>query len=243
MTDTIATAPRARETVSGAVRMSRLADRLAAVTPPPAFAPPQPPVELTEPYQWQPSPAVAAALRTTQALAARADERARRSRSITGTLVDGFVAVCALLPYALAALALRLVLARVFFLEGQAKFDGPLLPLHGYGLDVSLVLPLQLRPEAVSAFFTTYAVLPVPPMLTAYVVSYAQVLLPLMLIVGFGTRFAALGLLAITALMQVYLMPHALWSAHVYWAAMLLVLISRGAGELSIDHFIRLARR
>jgi uncharacterized membrane protein YphA (DoxX/SURF4 family) len=35
-------------------------------------------------------------------------------------------------------------------------------------------------------------------------------------------------------------MPAALWTTQVYWAGILLVLLSRGAGALSIDHIIRL---
>jgi putative oxidoreductase len=239
MTDTFAAAPGAADPASGVARMSRLADRLAAVTPPAQAASLAAP---REPLQLRMSPAVEAGLRTARAIAARADARARRSRSITGTLIDGFVALCAFIPYALVALALRLVTARVFFLEGQVKVDGPRVPLDIQGFDFTLVLPLQVRAETVTTFLTT-AALPVPPVLAAYVVAYAEVLLPLMLLIGFGTRIAALGLLAVTVLMQIYLMPHALWSAHVYWAAMLLVLISLGPGQLSIDHFIRLARQ
>jgi putative oxidoreductase len=61
-----------------------------------------------------------------------------------------------------------------------------------------------------------------------------------MLVLGFGTRFAALGLMIITALIQVYVLPEALWSVHVYWAAILMVLLSRGPGPISVDHMIRL---
>ena len=46
-----------------------------------------------------------------------------------------------------------------------------------------------------------------------------------------------------TALIQIYVLPEALWSVHIYWAAMLLVLISRGPGQISIDHIIRLIAR
>jgi len=182
-------------------------------------------------------------LRTAKAIAARADARARRSRSVTGTLVDGFVGACAFIPYALVALVLRLAVARVFFLQGQAKVDGPRLPLHIQGFDFSFMLPLQVKAETFTAFMTTYGVLPLPPMLTAYLVTYAEILLPVMLVLGLGSRLAALGLLAVTALLQVYYMPYALWSAHVYWAAILLVLVSLGPGQLSIDHFIRLGAR
>jgi putative oxidoreductase len=65
-----------------------------------------------------------------------------------------------------------------------------------------------------------------------------------MLVLGLGTRFAALGLLIMTATIQLFVMPEALWSAHIYWAAILLVLMSRGPGPISFDALIRyLARR
>ena len=72
---------------------------------------------------------------------------------------------------------------------------------------------------------------PIPPALAAYLVGGAEFLLPIMLVLGFGTRFAALGLLVVTALIQLYVLPEALWTAHVYWASILLVLLSRGPGH------------
>jgi putative oxidoreductase len=138
-------------------------------------------------------------------------------------------------------LVMRLALARVFFLDGQSKVDGPHLQFNLHGFDFSFVLPFQVKAETFTAFFSQFAALPVPPMLSAYLVSYAEFLLPIMLVLGFGTRIAALGLLIVTVLMQLYVMPQALWSAHVYWASMLLVLLSLGPGQLSVDHFFRLA--
>lgn len=115
MTDIGAANPNA-----GVATISRLADRLAAVTPPP------PVLELTNPVPLpRPSPAVAAALATTRAIAARADRNGRRSRSITGLMVGGFVALCSFIPYALVALVLRLAIARVFFLDGQTRIADP----------------------------------------------------------------------------------------------------------------------
>jgi putative oxidoreductase len=223
---------------TGVAAISRLADRLAAVTPPPSV------LELTNPAPLpRPSPAVAAALATTKAIAERADRNARRSRSVTGLMVDGFVALCSFIPYALVALALRLAMARAFFLDGQTRIEGPRLAHNLYGFDLSVVLPLQVRPGTFTDFLTHYAALPVPPMLAACLVSYAEFVLPIMLLLGFGTRIAALGLLIMTVLIQIYVMPQALWSAHVYWAAILLVLLSRGPGAFSLDHFIKLASR
>ena len=73
--------------------------------------------------------------------------------------------------------------------------------------------------------------------------SYAGFILPVMLVLGLGTRFAAFGLLIMTALIQIFVLPQALWSAHIYWAAILMVLLTRGAGQLSLDHVIRLIAR
>lgn len=187
------------------------------------------------------SPAATAALGTTAALAAQADRRARRSRSITGTLIRSFVAACAFIPYALVAVVLRLAMARVFFLDGQTRVDGPRIPIEVQGFDFSFVVPLQVKAETFTAFLTQYAALPVPPALAAYLVSGGEFLLPIMLVLG--TRIAALGPLLMTALIQIYVMPQALWSLHIYWASILLVLLSCGPGQLSIDHFIKLAAR
>lgn len=229
--------------ISGEQAMSRLADRLTAMAPPP--------LELTPAQAYampRPSAAVAAAMSTSAAITARAAERARRSRSVIGLTVDGFVNACAMVPYAVVAFAIRLIMARVFFFDGQSRINGtPVsvdVPNFGYSfvpdLGFSFILPQQVRADTAYAFATQ---LPVPPMFTATFVAYAEFILPAMLLIGFGTRFAALGLIGLTVLMQLYVMPSALWSAHIYWAAMLLLLVSKGAGQLSVDHIIRLIAR
>jgi len=232
----IAATPRPLRSMPGEMAMSRLADRLAALAP-------QEPLNLTALQATsmpRPSPAVAAALATSAAIAARAAERARRSRSVTGLMVDGFVAACALVPYALIALALRLVMARVFFLDGQTRVEGLPIPLQLQDFTFAFTLPTQVKPETAISFLA----LPAPPALTAAIVAYAEFALPILLVAGLATRFAALSLLILTALIQVYVMPQALWTTHIYWAAALLVLLSQGPGRLSLDALIRfIARR
>jgi len=49
------------------------------------------------------------------------------------------IAAIAVIPYALVALGLRLVMARVFFLSGQAKIEGPTFPVHMGGIDFAVV--------------------------------------------------------------------------------------------------------
>lgn len=232
--------------MSGEAAMARLADRLTALAPPPMDLSPNTIVQ-------RPSPAVSAALSASAAIARRAHERARRSRSVVGLTVDSFIAACSFVPYALVAFGLRLLMARVFFLDGQTRIDGPRLTLNlqDYvnadflrGFDFSVVLPMQVKAQTFTAFAVQYPPMPVPPAIAAYLVSYAEFLLPLMLVLGFATRFAAVGLLVMTAMISFFVLPQAFLTTHIFWAAILMVLISRGPGQISIDHVIRtIARR
>jgi putative oxidoreductase len=227
---------------SGEAAMARLAERLTTMTPPP--------MDLSTNSIMRPSPAVAAALATSAKIKQRAHDRARRSRSIVGLIVDSFSKI---VPYTVVALVLRLIMARVFFFDGQSKILGIPVPVslpdqvQGFSLkafNFSVLVPVDVAPGTIGLFMTKFAASPIPPVLAAYVVSYAEFILPIMLVLGFASRFAAIGLLGLTAVFQFYLMPEALWTTQIYWAAMLLVIVSRGPGQISIDHIIRfLAKR
>jgi putative oxidoreductase len=215
MSDQIVTLRGRADQAEGQAAVSSLAERLTALAPAPSLQP-GPAAE---------SPAAAP----------------RRARSVTGAVVASYVAACAFIPYALVALALRLVMARLLFLDGQTRIEGPQVPFTLHDVGFSVVLPLQVRPETVTGFMTQS--LPLPPMLTAYLVSYGEFVLPILLVLGLATRFSALTLLIATALIQVYVAPQALWTAHIYWAAIALVLLSQGPGQISLDHLIRLFAR
>ena len=49
--------------------------------------------------------------------------------------------------------------------------------------------------------------------------------------------------LVMTVLVQVYVMPEALWTTHVYLFAILMVLMSVGPGAISLDALIRTVYR
>ena len=155
------------------------------------------------------------------------------------------VAFCAAIPYALVALGLRLIMARVFFLSGQAKIEGPTsVPIRlASDLEFSVILPANIKETTFQMFEAQYAGLPIPPVVAAYLFTYAEFVLPICLVLGFATRLSALALLAMTVLLQVYVMPGMLWPAHVYWAAILLVLMTVGPGAISIDALIRTVYR
>jgi putative oxidoreductase len=218
--------------------MQKLAEHLTNLVPPPVAAP------LLAPELPKPSAAVTAALEKSAKMAAQARRKAaRRSRPLSVRLVEAFVTACGFLPYALVALAVRFVVARSFFLDAQTKFRGPQLSFGVFDFDFSVMIPTELKAQVVTSFASSLPQLPAGAAPLAYVVSYAEFILPIMLVLGFGTRFAALLLLGITALMAVYLSPQALWSVHIYWGAMLLVLLSLGGGVVSVDGILRRAVR
>ncbi|MCA1606141.1 MAG: DoxX family protein, partial [Acidobacteria bacterium] len=59
------------------------------------------------------------------------------------------------------------------------------------------------------------------------------------LVLGLFTRLSALALLIMTLVIQIFVYPDA-WPTHLSWAALLLPLIARGGGKLSLDHALRL---
>jgi len=166
--------------------------------------------------------------------------REPRSSSWIAVAIDKLVLLCGVVPYALVALGLRFLIARVFFLSGQMKITGPEFPISlSKGAEFTIVLPAEIRPETFELFRTQYAELPMSPAVAAYLFSYAEFVLPVCLVLGFATRLSALALLVMTVLIQVYVAPDALWTTHVYIFAILMVLMSVGPGAISLDAIIR----
>ena len=163
-------------------------------------------------------------------------------RSPRARVLAVLTTACAASLYGVVALGLRGAMARVFFLSGQTLIDGPVVPIEIPAVDVTIsaILPAEVRPEAFQMFASPqYAALPLDPVVAAYLFGYAEFVLPICLVVGFATRLAALGLLAITMLLQIYVMPGMWWAAHVYWTLLLLVLVVKGPGVFSIDAVVR----
>ncbi len=136
------------------------------------------------------------------------------------------------IPAALPLLALRLALAIPFYKSGLTKWDG-FLQLSG-GAQYLFGQEFKLH-----IFGAQY---PYPfPMAAAYGAGIAEIVLPILLVLGLGTRFAALALLAMTAVIQITV-PEGWANFHLPWAAMALTLAVYGGGALSLDRLIGLGR-
>ena len=124
----------------------------------------------------------------------------------------------ALIGHELLALAARFGIAGVFWLSGRTKVEGW----------------LTVSDNAVALFADEYQVPLLPPELGAHLAAYAEHLFPILLVLGLFTRASALGLLGMTAVIQIFVYPDA-WPTHLVWATALLYLAGRGAGRLSLD--------
>lgn len=70
--------------------------------------------------------------------------------------------------------------------------------------------------------------------------AFAEHVFPILILFGLATRFSALALLGMTLVIQLLVYPGA-YPTHGVWAAVLLYLVAKGPGIISIDHWI--ARR
>ncbi|WP_431475738.1 DoxX family protein [Massilia eburnea] len=124
-----------------------------------------------------------------------------------------------LLPASVQLLAARLGIAAIFFLSGRTKVEGW----------------FTLKDSTVDLFRYEYMLPLVPPEVAAPLATFAEHALPLLLVAGLFTRFAALGLLAMTAVIEIFVYPQA-WPTHLSWAALLLPLVAQGPGRYSLDY-------
>ena len=124
-------------------------------------------------------------------------------------------------PEAFLLLFARLGIAGIFFLSGRTKVDGV----------------LHITDGTYELFRTEYALPLLPPELAAIAATYSEHVFSMLLVLGLFTRLSALALMAMTLTIQIFVYPDA-WSTHLSWAAILVLLIARGGGALSLDALI-----
>ena len=129
-----------------------------------------------------------------------------------------------LVGHDLLALVDRIGIAAIFWLSGRTKVEGF----------------LTLTDSAYELFRTEYKLPLIPPEIAAHLAAYAEHAFPILLVLGLFTRYAALALLGMTLVIQVFVYPDA-WPTHLSWAGLLLYLVGRGGGRLSLDKLLRIA--
>jgi putative oxidoreductase len=125
-------------------------------------------------------------------------------------------------------LVLRIALAVPFYRSGLTKWDGflSLAPSAFYLFENEFKLHILGRVYDFPA-----------PAVAAFISGTAEITLPILLVIGFATRFASLGLLVMTGIIQL-VFPDDWANFHLPWAATALAIIALGPGPISLDHFV-----
>lgn len=138
------------------------------------------------------------------------------------------------IPNTLIAFIARFSIAAVFWNSGQTKVQGFVVNLVSG--EFKLGWP-SLSDSALALFQDEYKLPFIPPELAAPMAATAEHVFPLLILIGLGTRFSALALLGMTLVIQLFVYPGA-YATHGTWAAVLLYLMARGPGNLSVDHWL-----
>ncbi|MBI1361418.1 MAG: DoxX family membrane protein [Alphaproteobacteria bacterium] len=116
------------------------------------------------------------------------------------------------------ALVCRLGVAGVFFMSGRTKVDGF----------------LHIKQSTYFLFQTEYKIPLVSPDIAAPMAAYSEHIFSIMLVLGLMTRLSAAAFLFMTLVIEVFVYPDA-WPTHLSWAGLLIYLIARGGGSVSLD--------
>ena len=121
-------------------------------------------------------------------------------------------------PGWLIPLVQRLGIAAVFFQSGRTKVQGI----------------FTVTDSTFYLFQTDYRLPFIAPVPAAYIAAASEHVFPILLVLGLFTRVSALALFIMTMTIEVFVYPDA-WPTHLSWAAILIPLIGRGGGRLSLD--------
>jgi putative oxidoreductase len=139
------------------------------------------------------------------------------------SIAEHYRSICALLerlPLAIIQLAMRIAVGTVFLKSGLLKIN-------------SWEFALKL-------FEDEYKLPVISPWLGAVLATFNELTFSVLLIVGLATRLATLPLLGMVFVIQVLVYPQA-WPEYLLWASILLLLLTRGPGALSLDALIERA--
>jgi putative oxidoreductase len=135
------------------------------------------------------------------------------------------------LPTGLVLLLTRLALASVFWRSAQTKISGWNFAGQSWQF-------FNVGDSAMTLFQYEYKLPLIPYQVAAYAGTLVEFFMPLLLVLGLGTRFAAFALLVMTGVIQFLVYPDA-WPTHIQWFALALVLMRFGGGGLALDRLLR----
>lgn len=150
------------------------------------------------------------------------------------SLLDSIISLMSRIPNSLIALIGRFSIAAVFWKSGQTKVEGFAIDIISGEFQIGWP---HLTDGALDLFKTEYRVPLLPTDIAAHMAAFGEHFFPIFILIGLATRFSSLALLGMTAVIQIFVYPGA-YPTHGTWATILLYLIAKGPGALSVDHLI-----
>lgn len=117
---------------------------------------------------------------------------------------------------AIALLVVRLWIAEVFFMSGLTK-------IKSWNTTVAL-------------FADEYKVPVLSPEIAAYITTTAELVFPVLLILGLMMPLSVLGLMGMTLVIEIFVYPDT--TEHYYWLLLMGVLLTHGGGKFGLDYWL-----
>ena len=152
-------------------------------------------------------------------------------RSIICRMLSPIHNILANIPEFFVNLAMRLVIFKVFWFAVQTKISGLTIAGQHFAF-------WKVTDNTFLLFDFEYGIPFIPTTLAAYMGTFGEFFLSIMILLGLLTRFAALGLFVMTMVIQIFVYPDAWWSVHVFWVLPLLYLMKHGGGAASLDNLL-----
>jgi putative oxidoreductase len=133
-------------------------------------------------------------------------------------LAAAVVSLCERIPLSFVQLAARVAIAHLFWNSAQSK--------------------LASWPVTIQLFAMEYRVPLIPSDTAAVLATVTELGGACLLLIGLITRFAALALLGVVAVIQLFVFPGH-WGENLLWASLLLLIVARGGGTISLDSLIQ----
>ena len=99
------------------------------------------------------------------------------------------------------------------------------------------MVKIQSWQPTVALFANEYRVPLLSPELAAVLATTVELTCPVLLVFGLATRLATLPMLGMTLVIQTFVYPD-LWLTHLTWATILVFILTRGPGAISLDHLL-----
>ncbi|TIS65022.1 MAG: DoxX family protein [Mesorhizobium sp.] len=119
------------------------------------------------------------------------------------------------IPLSLVQLAARVAVAHVFWQSAQSK--------------------LASWPVTLQLFADEYNLPFIDPSIAAPLATAAELTGSVLVFFGLFSRLAALMLLGVVSVIQIFVYPEN-WAEHLLWSSLLLLVLTRGAGMVSLDY-------